>query len=90
MKLSKKNDQDYQYLSEEKVKYAEVHLQDDAEFLELLNTAIDVCIENDRGNYYLENLAAAFISKKESAGAKATSHCSGTLQSGFISQTSRT
>ena len=66
MGLKRKNNYfDYEYLTTEKVKYAEDHLRENADFLELLNMEVDSCIENETGSGGLEDLAAFFISKNK-------------------------
>lgn len=62
---SKQKNVDYEFISEEKVKYAKEYLRTDAAFLKLINTEVDSCIKNDCGNDRLEDLAATFISKKK-------------------------
>jgi hypothetical protein len=63
--VKKKNDYHYDYLTEEKAEFAKSHLRKDAHFMELLGSAIDSCIANDSGNEPIDDLAAAFISKKK-------------------------
>lgn len=58
-----KDDWEYNYLSERKIEFAETHLRNDERFMQLLEDAVESCIEYDDSRGDLEALTAAVLSK---------------------------
>ena len=55
----------FEYITDEKCKYAGDYLKNDQQFISLVRSAADDCIENNTGSDMLEDLVAIFISSQK-------------------------
>ena len=68
MKLKREKDDNsymYDYITAEKYKYAGEYLRNDPQFISLVTSVADACIEKNTGTDVLEDLIANFISKQK-------------------------